>query len=86
MSPTLNLFALRTHAGFAANRPDVGVDSLSSFARLAQGMTKAGIHTPESLRNDAKALSEVLENVATLPGADAARIGEVRAEIKTLLN
>ena len=86
MSPTLNLYALRTHAGFAANRPDVVVESLSNFARLAQGMTKAGIHTPESLRNDAKALSEVLENVATLPGADAARIGEVRAEIKTLVN
>jgi spermidine synthase len=86
MSPTLNLYALRTHAGFAANRPEIVVESLSNFARLAQNMARAGINTPESLRGEAQALSDVLNNVATLPGADAARIAEVRAEIKTLLN
>jgi hypothetical protein len=84
MSPTLNLYALRTRAGFAANRPDVVVESVSNYARLAVNMTKAGINTPESLRKDTKAMSGVLDDVSTLPGADAARIAEVRAEIKAI--
>ena len=84
MSPTLNLYGLRTRAGFAANRPDVVVESVSNYTRLAKGMVNAGINKPESLRTDAKALSDILNDVSTLPGADAARIAEVRAEIKSL--
>ena len=71
MSPTLNLYGLRTRAGFAAGRPEVVVESVSNYARLARGMVRAGVNTAESVRNDAKALSGVLDNVATLPGADA---------------
>jgi hypothetical protein len=84
MSPTLNLYALRTRAGFAAGRPEVVVESLSNYARLAQNMVKAGINSPASLRKDVKALGEVLEDVAKLPGADAARIAEVRIEIQSI--
>jgi hypothetical protein len=50
MSPTLNLYGLRTRAGFAADRPEVVVESLSNYARLAAGMVKAGVNTPESVR------------------------------------
>jgi hypothetical protein len=81
MSPTLNLYALRTRAGFAANRPEIVVESVSNYARLAQGMVSAGLNNPESLRDNVQALRGVLDNVATLPGADAARIAEVREEI-----
>jgi hypothetical protein len=84
MSPTLNLFGLRTHAGFVAGRPEVVIESVSSYARLARGLVDAGVHTAASVRNDAKALSGVLDKVATLPGADAPRIAEVRAEIKLI--
>jgi len=84
MSPTLNLYGLRTRAGFAANRPEVVVESVSNYARLAQGMVSAGINTLESLRDNARALSGVLDNVSTLPGADAARIAEVREEIRKI--
>ena len=84
MSPTLNLYALRTHAGFAAGRPEVVIESLSNFARLGRGMVSAGINSAASMRKDAKALSEGLDDVARLPGADAARIAEVRAEIKLI--
>jgi spermidine synthase len=84
MSPTLPLYAQRTRAGFAANRPEVVIESISNYARLAKHMVSAGVNSPESLRNDAKALSGLLDDVSTLPGADAARITEVRAEIKTL--
>ena len=81
MSPTLNIYALRTRAGIAANRPEIVVESVSNYARLAQGMVTAGMSTAESLRNNAQALSAVLDDVSTLPGADAARIAEVRTEI-----
>jgi len=84
MSPTLNLYGLRTHAGFVAGRPEIVIESVSNYARLARGLVNAGVHTAASVRNDAKALSGVLDNVATLPGADAPRIAEVRAEIKLI--
>jgi len=81
MSPTLELYALRTRAGFAANRPEIVIESVSNYARLAQGMVNAGINSADSMSKDAKALGGVLNDVSTLPGADAARIAEVRAEI-----
>ena len=84
MSPTLNLYGLRARAGFAAERPEVVVESLSNYARLALGMAKAGVNTPESLRKDATALRNVLDEVARLPQADAPRIEEVRAEIAAM--
>ncbi|HEU4781673.1 MAG TPA: fused MFS/spermidine synthase, partial [Steroidobacteraceae bacterium] len=84
MNPTLNLLALRTRAGFAADRPEVVVESLSNYARLALGMMRAGISTTEALRRDLKALGELLDEVTKLPGVDAARIAEVREEIKAI--
>jgi hypothetical protein len=84
MSPTLNLYALRTRAGFAADRPEVVIESVSNYARLGLGMVNAGLNTNAALRKDAKALSGVLDDVAKLRGADAARIAEVRAEIKAI--
>jgi len=84
MSPTLNLYGLRARAGFSAGRPEVVVESLSNYARLAMGMAKAGVNTPESLRKDAPALRNVLDEVAKLPQADVPRIEEVRAEIAAM--
>jgi hypothetical protein len=84
MSPTLNLYALRMRAGFTAGRPEVVVESVSNYTRLARGMVSAGINPPESLHQDAKALTETLNDVATLPGVDAMRMAEVRAEIRTI--
>jgi spermidine synthase len=84
MSPTLNLYGLRARGGFAADRPEVVVESLSNYARLAAGMVKAGVNTPDSLRKDAGALRNVLNEVAKDPKADAARIAEVSAEIAAL--
>jgi spermidine synthase len=85
MSPTLNLYGLRARAGYAANRPDIVVESVSNYARLALGMVGAGLNTLESLEGNLKALRGALDNVSTLPGADAARIAEVREEIRKLL-
>ena len=84
MNPTLNLYGLRVRAGFAADRPDVVVESVSNYARLASGMVRAGVNTPESLRKDATALRDVLDQAAKLPGTDAARVAEVRAEIAAI--
>jgi hypothetical protein len=84
MSPTLNLYGLRARAGFAAERPEVVVESLSNYARLAASMVKARVNTPESLRKDASALRNVLDEAAKLQKVDAARIEEVRAEIAAL--
>ena len=84
MSPTLELYALRTRAALAAERPEVTVESLSNYARQARLMARAGVNAPEALRRDGKALLDVLEGVARLPGVDTARIAEVRAEITAL--
>jgi predicted membrane-bound spermidine synthase len=84
MNPTLNLYGLRTRAGLVAERPEVVVESLSNYARLAMNMVRAGVNTPESLRKDAAALRDVLDEVAKLPGTDAARIAEVRSEIASI--
>jgi len=84
MSPTLQLYGLRTRAGMAAGRSEVVVESVSNYARFALGMMRAGINTAEATRQDAKALSGVLDETARLPGVDPARILEVRAEIKAL--
>jgi len=84
MNPTLNLYGLRIRAGFAAERPEIVVESLSNYARLAAGMVKAGVNTPDSLRHDATALRNVLDEVAKQPKVDLTRIAEVRAEIASL--
>jgi predicted membrane-bound spermidine synthase len=84
MSPTLNLYGMRTRAGFAAQRPAVVVESVSSYVRLAHGMVRAGALPAESLRKDAAALRTILDDAARMPGADAPRIAEVRAEIAKL--
>jgi len=84
MSPTLGLYALRTRAGFAADRREVVVESVSNYARLGRGMVNAGVTNPAILFKDARTLSGILDEVARLPGADAARIAEVRAEVKTI--
>ena len=47
-------------------------------------MARGGVTTPESLHKDAKALAEILDDVAKLPNADAARVAEVRADIAAL--
>ena len=84
MNPTLSLYGLRTRAGVAAHRPELVLESLSSYARLAIGLVRAGLNTAESLRAEVQALQQLLDSVAGMPGLDAARIAEVRAEIAQL--
>jgi len=84
MSPTLRLYALRTQSGLAAERPEVVVESLSNYARLASNMARAGVNTREALRKDLRALRDLLDDVAKLPSADAARFAEVRADLVAL--
>jgi len=86
MNPTLNLYGLRVRAGFEADRPEVVVESLSNYARLAVNLMRAGVTARESVRKDATALRDVLDGVAKIPGVDAARIDEVRGEIAALIN
>jgi spermidine synthase len=84
MSPTLGLYGLRARAGFAGKRPGVVVESVSNYARLAAGMVRSNVNTAESLRQDARALTEILDDAERLPGVDLARLAEVRAEVATL--
>ena len=85
MNPTLNLYGMRTRAGFAAKRPAVIVESVSSYVKLASGMARAGAIPFETLRKDAGALRVILDDAQKLPGADAQRITEVRADIAKLV-
>jgi spermidine synthase len=83
MNPTLNLHALRSQAGLAAERPEIAIESLANYAQLATGMIRAGVNTPESFRQDVQTLASMLDGIATLPGADATRIAEVRGGLAT---
>jgi predicted membrane-bound spermidine synthase len=85
MNPTLNLYGMRTRAGFAAKRPAVVVESVSNYVKLASGMARAGVIPRETLRKDAVALRDILGDAEKMPGADAPRITEVRAEIARLV-
>jgi predicted membrane-bound spermidine synthase len=84
MNPTPGLYALRATAGLAAQRPDVVVESISNYARLASALTRAGYGSADALRRDARTLLEMLDAVAKIPGIDAARVVEVRAEMTAL--
>ena len=84
MSPTLGLYGLRARAGFARKRPGVVVESVSNYARLAAGMVRSNVNTAESLRQDARALGQILDDVQKLPGVDLARLTEVRDEVAAL--
>lgn len=84
MSPTVSLYGLRTRAGLAADRPDIVLESLSNYARLALGMMRAGLQSTEASREETAALVDVLESIAAKPGVDAVRVAEVRAEIAQL--
>jgi spermidine synthase len=85
MNPTLNLYGMRARAGFAAQRPAVVVESVSSYVRLAAGMARAQVLSAETLRTDAGALRAILDDAQKMAGADAQRIAEVRAEIARLV-
>jgi spermidine synthase len=84
MSPTLGLYGLRARAGFASKRPGVVVESVSNYARLAAGMVRSNVNTAESLRQDTRALTEILDDAEKLPGVDLARLAEVRAEVAAM--
>ena len=81
---TLNLYGLRARAGFTAERPDVVIESVSNYARMAAGMVRSGVVSLESMRGDAATLRDILNQTEKLPGADLIRIAEVRAEISVL--
>jgi hypothetical protein len=84
MSPTLSIYGLRTRAGISAERPEVVLESLSNYARLALGLVRAGVNTRESMRAEMAALLQVLDTLTSNKALDAARIAEVRAEINQL--
>ena len=81
---TLNLYGLRARAGFTAERPDVVIESVSNYARMAAGMVRSGVVPLESMRGDAATLRDILNQTEKLPGADLTRVAEVRAEISVL--
>ncbi|HEU4592291.1 MAG TPA: fused MFS/spermidine synthase, partial [Steroidobacteraceae bacterium] len=83
-NPTLSLYGMRARAGFAAGRPGVVVESVSNYLQLASGMLRAEVITADGLRKDSVALREILDDAAKMPGADPARIAEVREEIARL--
>jgi spermidine synthase len=84
MSPTLGLYGFRMRAGFSAQRPDIVLESIFVYAKLAAGMARSGVNPPDSLRNDAKALGSMLDDAAKMQGVDTARLAEVRAEVEGL--
>lgn len=84
MTPTLSTHGLRARAGVAAGRPPVVLESLSNYARLALGMIRAGMETPQSMRSEAQVLNQMLDSIAARPGLDPARVAEVRREIQQL--
>ena len=85
MNPTLALYGMRARAGFASQRAGIVVESVSNYARLAAHMARAGAIPRGDLRHDGQSLRQVLSDAAKLPGADAARIAEVRAELDALM-
>jgi hypothetical protein len=84
MSPTLDLYEFRMRAGFNSNRPDIVLESVFVYAKLAGGMTRSGVNPRDTLAQDVKALGSMLDAAAKLSGVDTARLAEVRAEVGKL--
>jgi spermidine synthase len=84
LSPTLALYGFRARAGFNAGQPEVVVESVSAYAKLAGRMVRFHLNPVESLRQDQKALTTILDDAMKMTGADAARVAEVRAEVAAL--
>lgn len=84
MTPSLLLLKIRAQAGLAARQPAVVVESLSHYARLAADLARAGQVQAESLRNDARSVLGFLDLAAAMPGADPARLEEVRAQVNAM--
>ncbi len=84
MNPSLQLYGMRARAGFAAKRPAVVIESVSNYARLASGMVRAQVLAADILHRDLKSLGAMLDDALKLPGADATRVAEVRAELARL--
>jgi len=62
----------------------VVVESLSSYARLSADLARHGQVSAEAVKNDANSVRAFLDQAAAMPGADAARISEVRAEVAAM--
>jgi predicted membrane-bound spermidine synthase len=84
LSPTLALYGFRARAGFNSERPEIVVESVASYAKLAGRMVTFRINSVESLRQDQKALTTILDDAAKMSGVDTVRLGEVRAEVAAL--
>jgi hypothetical protein len=86
LSPTLALYGFRARAGFNAERPEIVVESVSAYAKLAGRMVSFRVNSVESLRQDQKALTTILDDAAKMSGVNAARLAEVRVEVAGLAN
>lgn len=84
MNSSLAVLVLRARAGITAERPDVAIESVSSYARTAAAMANARTIPLEDLRNDVEVSRAILGEAEKLAGADAVRLAEVRAELDRL--
>jgi spermidine synthase len=84
MSPTLGLYGFRIRAGFSMQRPEVVVESIRSYAKLASQMVRFNVNPPDSLKTDRQTLLKMLDEAGRLRGADVRRFAEVRAEVEKL--
>jgi spermidine synthase len=86
VAPSLPLYGLRTRAALTAERPDVLVESIWSYGRLA---TAVAATMPPAQRADVRsAVTQslgLLAKAAAAPNADTARIAEVRAGLEQAL-
>ena len=85
MNPTLNLFGMRARAGFAAQRP-------ARRGRVRIQLRPAGLghgarqgDSAGDLAQGRVALRGILDDAEKMPGVDALRLAEVRAEIDRLV-
>jgi hypothetical protein len=78
MSPTLGLYGLRARAGFAAERPEVVVESVYNYVKLGTGLVRSGAIVPKSLQSDAITLRRLLDEAARMKGVNSERLAEVR--------
>jgi len=84
LNPTLALYGFRARAGFNSGQPAIVVESVAAYAKLAARLVGYRFNTVDSLRQDQKALTKILDDAAKMPGIDAARLAEVRAEVAGL--
>jgi spermidine synthase len=84
LNRSVDVLGLRIRAGLVAARPEIVTESVAALASRLAGLLADGAPRSAEFTAEIDRLQQVLDIAARLPGADAARVAEVRGSVSRL--